>query len=233
MRARSATSSTDWFQSAPLLRGAIASNHRLQLHRRVSIRAPLARGDAPIPYRTGSSGSFNPRPSCEGRSRGARCRATMVCFNPRPSCEGRCRGRDPVQLSQGFNPRPSCEGRWGPSSSPAGSRMFQSAPLLRGAIDGNPEDDGEVCVSIRAPLARGDREANSYLRQLIVSIRAPLARGDHLYGAAAATSNGFNPRPSCEGRSSRAIDRAGIGGFQSAPLLRGAILAESASHRTH
>ncbi len=78
--------------------------------------------------------------------------------------------------------------------------LFQSAPLLRGAIKIVTISSFIVFVSIRAPLARGDhrpdgtRERNEFqsapllrgaipvslcsMSAILVSIRAPLARGD-------------------------------------------------------
>ena len=56
--------------------------------------------------------------------------------------------------------------------------MFQSAPLLRGAMRGVAKADRQVVVSIRAPLARGDIGCHVSPDAPEVSIRAPLARGD-------------------------------------------------------
>ncbi len=57
-------------------------------------------------------------------------------------------------------------------------QLFQSAPLLRGAINGTIIDKRPKTVSIRAPLARGDTPEAAAVRVSKVSIRAPLARGD-------------------------------------------------------
>ncbi len=122
------------FQSAPLLRGAIAIAGRTAGMQQVSIRAPLARGDL-------SGGITHYKPAC---------------FNPRPSCEGRLQGND----------------------YPAKRLVFQSAPLLRGAIMPDVKLEDLNHVSIRAPLARGDTLTEHYTERAEVSIRAPLARGD-------------------------------------------------------
>ena len=100
---------------------------------------------------------------------------------------------------------------------------FQSAPLLRGAISrGRPRWWMGAFQS--APLLRGAMAANAAAcHQLHVSIRAPLARGDGLLRAPAAADGCFNPRPSCEGRSWMVSRYPQPSGFQSAPLLRGAI----------
>ncbi len=55
------------FQSTPLLRGATKRNMDTIMYMRVSIHAPLARGDTKARSCHRSSMSFNPRPSCEGR----------------------------------------------------------------------------------------------------------------------------------------------------------------------
>ncbi len=78
--------------------------------------------------------------------------------------------------------------------------VFQSAPLLRGAIRAKFLTIPIVPVSIRAPLARGDSTLVSMADYRGVSIRAPLARGDSLHRHPSRCANGFNPRPSCEGR---------------------------------
>ncbi len=78
------------FQSAPLLRGAIAERGEIERKHAVSIRAPLARGDSLCDL----SGTLTP------------------CFNPRPSCEG----------------------RWYYQGVVVRFLVFQSAPLLRGAM---------------------------------------------------------------------------------------------------
>ncbi len=86
--------------------------------------------------------------------------------------------------------------------------VFQSAPLLRGAI---------VTVELRTPLAK-------------VSIRAPLARGDLLRFVPLRVAIGFNPRPSCEGRCPVNTSYCDLMEFQSAPLLRGAIGRSNQAH---
>ena len=145
------------FQSAPLLRGAIAACFDAVLASVVSIRAPLARGDARRKVRLATSTSFNPRPSCEGRSADNTNRRTPM--------------------------------------------MFQSAPLLRGAMECEEPIKGVIVVSIRAPLARGDDGSVANIPASDVSIRAPLARGDENARRRAWVRRCFNPRPSCEGRS--------------------------------
>ncbi len=84
--------------------------------------------------------------------------------------------------------------------------MFQSAPLLRGATVFPGDVEAGFTVSIRAPLARGDRKAN---------------RGNP-------TRMRFNPRPSCEGRPAEDWIRPSLPTFQSAPLLRGATVVDGA-----
>ena len=55
-----------------------------------------------------------------------------------------------------------------------------------------------------------------------VSIRAPLARGDRNLSLRRLPNKGFNPRPSCEGRPAIPPHPSPTPVFQSAPLLRGA-----------
>ncbi len=188
------------FQSAPLLRGAtglvVEDCHGCE----VSIRAPLARGDARLRPTTPRDGRFNPRPSCEGRQNQI-CRwKGRHCFNPRPSCEGRPR------RVRGW------PARW----------PFQSAPLLRGATTKTAACKQALAVSIRAPLARGDKWLMGTKSDEAVSIRAPLARGDIMSKHSRLSFCCFNPRPSCEGRPGLASLGAWVLVFQSAPLLRGA-----------
>ncbi len=134
--------------------------------------------------------------------------AEWRCFNPRPSCEGRPRASFPLSLIRRFNPRPSCEGRRSPDGLISRGGEFQSAPLLRGATRSWANPTTEKKVSIRAPLARGDR------------FRGRTACGEWC----------FNPRPSCEGRPGSFVARSISKLFQSAPLLRGATTRGTARH---
>ena len=166
------------FQSAPLLRGA--TGHiviRIRLVA-VSIRAPLARGD-------GFVNGFS--------------RLAQVSIRA-PLARGDERRLIPFPLTGRFNPRPSCEGRPLGFAGLVREHMFQSAPLLRGATACQLAPSPPTKVSIRAPLARGDRDCREPSRPRLVSIRAPLARGDDILAIRGAQASGFNPRPSCEGR---------------------------------
>ena len=100
------------FQSAPLVRGAIYVSRALPAVCLVSIRAPRARGDLCVVLGESLSLSFNPRPSCEGRFGCSITGSAIACFNPRPSCEGRFR----IHVNE------------------RQLRLFQSAPLVRGAM---------------------------------------------------------------------------------------------------
>ncbi len=108
-----------------------------------------------------------------------------------------------VMVQGCFNPRPSCEGRSRLLRHAQRSKLFQSAPLLRGAMSA----DLLAC------------------RWRVVSIRAPLARGDAAEKLRCNSVTCFNPRPSCEGRCYHRDESSQSLGFQSAPLLRGAILS--------
>ncbi len=99
-----------------------------------------------------------------------------------------------------FNPRPSCEGRPGGLRLKPPVMLFQSTPLLRGATG----------------------IATNYFREGWVSIHAPLARGDGTTFTKLLKIEGFNPRPSCEGRQFTLFSIKKPSMFQSTPLLRGA-----------
>ncbi len=144
---------------------------------------------------------FNPRPSREGRSDRSVLHLQSRCFNPRPSREGRSNRNPPRPARAGFNPRPSREGRSTASPATCRNSMFQSAPLSRGAMMAGSATTCPHCVSIRAPLARGDPIHHRCRR----------------------IPRCFNPRPSREGRSLATPARPPDLRFQSAPLSRGAI----------
>ncbi len=98
----------------------------------VSIRAPLARGDRNHPS------------ECE----------RWRCFNPRPSCEGRSKVTGHDAIAEEFQSAPLLRGAiLGPAETP-NEVMFQSAPLLRGAISEIPR---RLYPSMfqSAPLLRG------------------------------------------------------------------------------
>ncbi len=101
---------------------------------RVSIRAPLARGDCSVDDLAAGLDVSIRAPLARGDAQELRWRARRHGFNPRPSCEGRrCCGVNFVPLKE-----------------------FQSAPLLRGATVEYTKYTTVFDVSIRAPLARGD-----------------------------------------------------------------------------
>ena len=166
------------FQSAPLLRGATAKRSAMFPPDPVSIRAPLARGD---PH-------WSDTPE-------------VVAVSIRaPLARGDVGALPALGRLSSFNPRPSCEGRRLERLRRAALSGFQSAPLLRGATLSDTGASSLLCVSIRAPLARGDTPP----------------RGS------ASGRGGFNPRPSCEGRPLTDSRPCVSVAFQSAPLLRGA-----------
>ncbi len=122
----------------------------------------------------------------------------------------------------GFNPRPSCEGRPARKGMTPCFRLFQSAPLLRGATQRALK--GILGPKFQsAPLLRGaTRQKGNDAVFPFVSIRAPLARGDLCAIRRLRPSRRFNPRPSCEGRPRSGNTKQNENMFQSAPLLRGA-----------
>ena len=91
---------------------------------------------------------------------------------------------------------------------------------MRGATH-NGEKKESTTVSIHAPRARGDIEKELSPTIISVSIHAPRARGDN-DDWAISTFMGFNSRPSCEGRRSRACQGILWRAFQFTPLVRGA-----------
>ncbi len=213
------------FQSAPLLRGATDTNYLVLPTVEVSIRAPLARGDPVGPLASRHGLGFNPRPSCEGRPVTSTSSSSSAVFQSAPllrgatpcaACAGACHGvsiRAP--LARG-DPTGVWEGTL--------NLAFQSAPLLRGATvariiragrmgrfnprpscEGRPMQDAKLIasakVSIRAPLARGDRSSRNTGKSLRQFQSAPLLRGATRWRADYPQSvRSFNPRPSCEGR---------------------------------
>ena len=99
----------------------------------VSIRAPRAGGDFPLPSPRDRLHRFNPRPPRGGRLHRLPVRRVPPCFNPRPPRGGRRLGLHRLDWLGSFNPRP-----------PRGGR-----PPLTAA-------DAPALVSIRAPRAGGD-----------------------------------------------------------------------------
>ena len=100
----------------------------------------------------------------------------------------------------GFNPRPPRGGRPGiPNTFPA-LGWFQSAPPSRGATGIRTAAANRLQVSIRAPLAGGDRRSERPGMCREVSIRAPLAGGDPDPCVWDALIKRFNPRPPRGGR---------------------------------
>ena len=188
------------FQSTPLLRGATLCDFLILFDVKVSIHAPLARGDggtlnihkyilvsihAPLArgdyvsvQRYACPVRFNPRPSCEGRLSASALSTEAACFNPRPSCEGRLSQSDRLYI-----------------------RLLVSihAPLARGD-EGNYILDFNGNVSIHAPLARGDSYTLYNVTGPIWFQSTPLLRGATAAIKMLNTLAGFNPRPSCEGR---------------------------------
>ena len=189
---------------------------------------------------------FNPRPPRGGRRAALPISGCISGFNPRPPRGGRPAriGRPPERIS--FNPRPPRGGRLKRPASHTGRRAFQSAPPSRGATFGRDESPPGAEVSIRAPLAGGDRCSQSLTVVCNVSIRTPLAGGDGC-GYRAAPPEGvsiraplaggdfrcklpirtrscFNPRPPRGGRPWSPEFTKSFNLFQSAPPSRGATL---------
>ena len=100
--------------------------------------------------------------------------------------------------------------------------MFQFTPLMRGATLYFFNSLSDASVSIHAPHARGDYALAGIEIPEEVSIHAPHARGDLLWFEYFLNSQGFNSRPSCEGRHELfgKNDQAFV--FQFTPLMRGA-----------
>ena len=166
------------FQSTPLLRGATIYKIHHVPDRRVSIHAPLARGDLLALISLVGFSSFNPRPSCEGRRIAGMVREMRKVSIHAPLARGDVALLNPSTKDKSFNPRPSCEGRRLLLFLRQLFQLFQSTPLLRGATVFKITNINHENVSIHAPLARGDAEYHQISLELNVSIHAPLARGD-------------------------------------------------------
>ncbi len=126
--------------------------------------------------------------------------SNMVVSIRAPLARGDLLPTVPPVVSGCFNPRPSCEGRQTLQSGSLHASQFQSAPLLRGATEG--EEHGAVLfvVSIRAPLARGD-PPQRLMRSLSICFNPrPSCEGRRRLTVGVLSVSSFNPRPSCEGR---------------------------------
>ncbi len=167
------------FQSAPLLRGAIEQCRRSRDDRKFQ-SAPLLRGAIWKNTSSGPSRWFQSAPLLRGAMnlRVGAVHVDLVSIRA-PLARGDAKSQPACWMPCCFNPRPSCEGRLTFSSANGRTVEFQSAPLLRGAII----LDGKIYI------------------HSTVSIRAPLARGDTRQHRRGQARRGFNPRPSCEGRS--------------------------------
>ncbi len=189
------------FQSAPLLRGATCANPTTGNWYRVSIRAPLARGD----------------------SRRHACLTNGRCFNPRPSCEGRLAETSDLSLFGGFQSAPLLRGATVDHGRLVGEWVVSiRAPLARG--DAGCQNGGMkiVCFNPR-PSCEGRRRMESAIFMVLVFQSAPLLRGATVNTETmTAAEISFNPRPSCEGRPTHGRSCKARPTFQSAPLLRGA-----------
>ena len=117
-------------------------------------------------------------PHARGDDSDTMAKYIITSFNSRPSCEGRQRKSFAGPSVLCVNSRPSCEGRHDEIHPYQVKAMFQFTPLMRGATGHYVVTSEVVFVSIHAPHARGDSRRRHYLQQ----------------------KNGFNSRPSCEGR---------------------------------
>ena len=132
-----------------------------------------------------------------------------------------------------FNPRPPCEGRHQAAQYNNQLAQFQSAPPLRGATCGVQYYWLGGWFQSAPPLRGATCQRELDTRNGGVSIRAPLARGDTGGCSRRMITQGFNPRPPCEGRLSLIRREIRTVLFQSAPPLRGATPAVCALMHTH
>ena len=107
------------------------------------------------------------------------------CFNSRPSCDGRPAVPFPRRQNARFNSRPSCDGRPYQRTTTTVNVKFQFTPVLRRATGhGWQLRRGHGWVSIHARLATGDKFCMDNSSEI----------------------QGFNSRPSCDGRPRRPAD---------------------------
>ena len=147
-----------------------------------------------------SSTCFNSRPSCDGRHRsngGGGCGGVSIharratgdcaillaiarapCFNSRPSCDGRPQCSPIKHFHERFNSRPSCDGRPSSMSRRYTRWLFQFTPVVRRATVGD---------------SLGSR-ATRFQFTPVVRRATEIARSNII------TQEGFNSRPSCDGR---------------------------------
>ena len=144
------------FQSTPLSRGATENAARMSGWSKISIHAPLARGDTIFSKRSAVKTDFNPRPSREGRPVAGRRADHYRRFQSTPLSRGATddveRGRNGgyisihAPLARGdtgqylyamiaivdFNPRPSREGRLKIPGRNGSGRYFNPRPSREG-----------------------------------------------------------------------------------------------------
>ena len=129
---------------------------------------------------TSVRGSFNSRPSCDGRPAPDRPRLRRDSrFNSRPSCDGR--PPTPSQTassSSSFNSRPSCDGRRADLPHQRHSRDVSIHARRATGDHPAPGADHRARVSIHARRATGDAEKAAAEKATAVSIHARRATGD-------------------------------------------------------
>ena len=146
----------DQFQSAPLLRGAIAFWSFGQVSSMFQ-SAPLLRGAITAGRAWLSHKLFQSAPLLRGAIGQLLPHGGLLLFQSAPLLRGAIISFITADKDKtSFNPRPSCEGRSRTAQGAMRVHRFQSAPLLRGAIRRPCAASRSRGVSIRAPLARGD-----------------------------------------------------------------------------
>ena len=100
-----------------------------------------------------------------------------------------------------FNSRPSCDGRPTHRRGARQPAQFQFTPVLRRATALAEIDKHDFSVSIHARLATGDLSTVNYqLRNNPFQFTPVLRRATDASGNCTDCTDGFNSRPSCDGR---------------------------------
>ena len=171
---------------------------------KISIHAPRAGGDLSGRYKKGWRMKFQSTPPVRGATALARHGAAGSPISIHAPRAGGDQTWETWSIGPThFNPRPPCGGRRQRLLLiPAGDRLFQSTPPVRGATD--------QC-SIGFDIGK-------------ISIHAPRAGGDLLLMCLKTVLGDFNPRPPCGGRLYAQKYRCSLIEFQSTPPVRGATL---------
>ena len=187
------------FQFTPVMRRATLRHLRRPRVFPVSIHARHVTGDQNQPKGKEKTRCFNSRPSCDGR----------------PSSSRRCSCR------RGFNSRPSCDGRPAHLASSPLDGVFQFTPVVRRATLHGVRRVAGLYVSIHARRATGDGKRILYQKTVTAFQFTPVMRRATGRWARRRVREGFNSRPSCDGRPIKSEIPHPSSGFNSRPSCDG------------